>query len=82
MLQIDGDHRQASTGKLVSYRVDLDEGFESTNYAARVLLAREVWHELEAGTVAGPDPMVRTPEVIRAVCASIDRLDLDALNRG
>lgn len=81
-LQVAGDHTQAGTGKMVSYKVDLDHGAESTNYAARVLLQGARWHELEAGTVTGPDRNARTQQVSLAVSAQIDQLDFDALNKG
>jgi hypothetical protein len=82
MVTIDGEHVQAVTSKLITYKVDLDPGPESTYYAARVLLSGATWHELEGGTVTGPDQNARTPQVLQAVFAQIDRLDFDALNRG
>jgi hypothetical protein len=82
MVTIDGEHVQAVTGKRITYRVDLDPGPTSTYYAARVLLSGATWHELEGGTVTGPDQNARKPEVLQAVFAQIDHLDFDALNRG
>lgn len=81
-LQIGGDHIQAVTGKAVAYKVDLDHGSESSNYAARVLLLGAKWHELEGGTATGQDRSARTQEILTSVLAQIDRLDFDALNRG
>ena len=79
---IGGEHVHACTGDSLTYQVDLHHGPESTYYAARVLLRGDRWHELEAGTVAGPDEDVRTPRVLQAVLAQIDGLDFEALNRG
>jgi len=82
MVTIGGEHVHARTGESVTYQVDLDHGPESTYYAARVLLRGETWHELESGTIVGPDQNARTPQVMQAVFAQIDVLDFEALNRG
>jgi hypothetical protein len=46
-----------------------------------VLLQGATWHELEGGTIAGPDQNARTHQVMQAVFAQIDGLDFEALNR-
>ncbi|MBT2324761.1 hypothetical protein J7E62_20695 [Variovorax paradoxus] len=81
MVTIRGEHVHARTGESVTYQVNLDHGPESTYYAARVLLRSATWHELESGTIAGPNQDARTPQVMQAVFAQIDGLDFQALNR-
>ncbi|MBT2305157.1 hypothetical protein J7E70_32645 [Variovorax paradoxus] len=82
MVTVGGEHVQADTGKAITYQVGLDHSPGSTYYAARVLLRRAIWHELESGTIAGSDQNARMTEVMQAVFAQIDQLDFDALNRG
>lgn len=81
-LQIGGEHVQAGSGKLVTYKVDLAHGADTTNYEGRVLLLGAKWHELEGGTVTGTERSARTQQVSMSVLAQIDQLDLEALNKG
>ncbi len=81
MVTMDGQHVQTGTGATVDYEMSLIHGHESSTYTARVLLAGNVRHELEGGTVIGPDQNARTASAKRAVLAQIDHLDFEALNR-
>jgi hypothetical protein len=81
MVTMDGQHVQSSTGETVTYEMSLIHGLESSTYTARVLLAGNVRHELEGGTVVGPDPDARTASARQSVLAQVDNLDFEALNR-
>ncbi|MDH6590407.1 hypothetical protein M2165_000296 [Variovorax sp. TBS-050B] len=81
MVTLDGQHVQSGTGETVTYEMSLIHGLDSSTYAARVLLAGDVRHELEGGMVIGPDQNARTAAAKHAVLAQIDNLDFEALNR-
>lgn len=81
MVTMDGQHVQSSTGETVTYEMSLIHGQDFSTYSARVLLAGNVRHELEGGTVVGPTPDARTASARQSVLAQVDNLDFEALNR-
>ncbi|MDM0002552.1 hypothetical protein QTI24_28390 [Variovorax sp. J22P240] len=80
MSRICGQAKQAGTGKLVNYEVEIEHGEGRAHYRARVLLVGGSWHEIDAALVSGPTQSDRTRRMLQRLLVQIDGLDIDRLH--